>query len=258
MMKNSKYLVAPLSVAALLLTTATPSIALDDGQFAKMMDSYLQKEENLEKVGVALEKYFRKKREDQQAQAAQDEKKRMEEQFDNPVDIKIGSSPVKGKDSAKITVIEFSDFQCPFCKRGKDTMDDLAKAYPDDVKIVFKNLPLPFHPQAKPAAVAALAAGEQGKFWEYHDLLFDNQDALGEELYEKLANQLELDVEKFKKDMASEKFQKQVADDMAIATELGVRGTPGFFVNGVQVRGARPLPYFKDLVERWKDKLAGK
>ena len=87
-----------------------------------------------------------------------------------------------------------------------------------------------------------------------HDALFDNQQSLGEELYPKLAKDLGLDVDKFKKDMADPKFGKMVDDDAALATKLGVRGTPGFFVNGVQVRGARPLPYFKNIIDRWLKK----
>jgi protein-disulfide isomerase len=250
-----RYTTASALMSAAVVATPSSAVALDDAQFEKLMATYLNKESNLEQVGGALEKYFRKKREDQQQRAAQDEEKRVEDQFKNPIKIEIGSSPVKGKKDAPITVVEFSDFQCPFCKRGMTVMDDLLKEYPNDVKIVFKNLPLPFHPEAKPAAAAALAAGAQGKYWEYHDLLFNNQDSLSTETYIKLAGDLKLDVEKFKTDMKSEKFEKQIADDMAIATQLGVRGTPGFFVNGVQVRGARPLPYFKNLVDRWKKEL---
>ncbi|MCB0345280.1 MAG: thioredoxin domain-containing protein [Bdellovibrionales bacterium] len=246
--------------AAALLITGVPrrAAAMDQDQFNKLMDSYLESDENLEKVGTALEKFFRKKREEQQALAEQQEVQRMEEQFENPVKIDVAGSPVIGKENAPITVVEFSDFQCPFCKRGNQVMKDLLKEYPDDVKIVFKHLPLPFHQQAKPAAVAAIAAQQQGKFWEFHDELFENQESLTEAKFIEIATKLELDVDKFKKDMNNEAYEKQVADDMAVATQLGVRGTPGFFVNGVQVRGARPLPYFKELVDKWKERMAKK
>ena len=246
--------------AAALLITGVPrrAAAMDQDQFNKLMDSYLESDENLEKVGTALEKFFRKKREEQQALAEQQEVQRMEEQFENPVKIDVAGSPVIGKENAPITVVEVSDFQCPFCKRGNQVMKDLLKEYPDDVKIVFKHLPLPFHQQAKPAAVAAIAAQQQGKFWEFHDELFENQESLTEAKFIEIATKLELDVDKFKKDMNNEAYEKQVADDMAVATQLGVRGTPGFFVNGVQVRGARPLPYFKELVDKWKERMAKK
>ncbi len=233
--------------------TALPASAADmsDKDFAKALNAYLEKDENVEKIGDALEKYFRKKRQEQQSQAAEQEKEQLEEQFKNPVKIDIGNSPFSGPKDAPITIVEFSDFQCPFCGRGKETMEDVKKAYPGKVKVVFKNLPLPFHPEAKPAAVAALAAGKQGKFWEMHDKLFEKQKELGEETYINLAKELKLDVNKFKTDLNSDELKKQVDDDAALATKLGVRGTPGFFVNGVQVRGARPLPYFKNIIDRW-------
>jgi len=217
-------------------------------------DSYLKNDANVEKVGTALEAYFKKKRFQQQAQARQAEDKKLEDQFNNPVKVDIGTSPSKGPEDARITVIEFSDFQCPFCRRGAKTMEDVLKEYPKDVKLVFKNLPLPFHPQAKPAARASLAAANQGKFWEMHDELFNNQSSLSDETYMKLAKKIGLDMEKFKADYADPKTAKMVDDDAALATKLGIRGTPGFFVNGVQVRGAQPLPKFKELIDRWLKK----
>ncbi|MCB0359145.1 MAG: thioredoxin domain-containing protein, partial [Bdellovibrionales bacterium] len=132
--------------AALLLTLPTICSALDQSEFDKMMNSYLENGENLEKLGTALENYFRQKREEQQRQAAMEEEKQMEEQFKNPVKLNVEGSPVRGNPDAPITIVEFSDFQCPFCQRGTETMDQLLKEYPDKVKIAFKHLPLPFHP----------------------------------------------------------------------------------------------------------------
>ena len=137
-------------------------------------------------------------------------------------------------------------------------MEEVLKAYPKDVKVVFMQYPLPFHDKAEGAAVAALAAHQQGKFWEMHDLLFTNQQTLGDESYVKFAEQLKLDVAKFKADLKSEKLLKQVKDDAEQASKLGVQGTPGFFVNGVQVRGARPLPYFKGIIDKWLEKQGKK
>ena len=237
-----------------LVCFSQPAIAADPNDFAKSMDTFLQNDANVEKLGNALERLYKKKREEQQKKAQEAESAKLEEQFDNPVNIDIGKSPFKGPKDAPITVVEFSDFECPFCSRGAKTMDDLLKEYPEKVKLVFKNLPLPFHPNAKPAAKAALAAGEQGKFWEMHDKLFENQRSLNAETFNQVAKDLGLDVDKFKKDFEKEEFDKMIEEDMALASKLGIQGTPGFFVNGVQVRGARPLPYFKDLVERWLKK----
>jgi protein-disulfide isomerase len=132
-------------------------------------------------------------------------------------------------------------------------MEDVLKEYPNDIRLVYKNLPLPFHQQAKPAAIAALAANEQGKFWEMHDELFANQSRIqeGETFLFELAEKIGLEMDKFKKDFANDKFARMVDEDAALANKLGITGTPGFFVNGVKVTGARPLPYFKMIIDRW-------
>ena len=250
-------LLAGLAVGSSLLLGslhAAPAHALDQKEFNAMMDKYLQDPEAKAKLGDAVLDHARNKQQEEAEKRANAEKQRLEEQFDNPVDVEIGDSPVKGPKSAPVTVVEFSDFQCPYCSKGNQVMKDLAKAYPEKVKLVFKHLPLPFHPEAKPAAVASIAAQRQGKFWEMHDKLFENQGALGEELYVSLAKEIGLDVKKFQKDMKDPALAKQVEEDMALGTKLGIRGTPGYFVNGVQVRGAQPLPRFKELVDRWLEK----
>lgn len=230
---------------------SSPALALDQEAFNKLMDGYLSQDANLEKVGGALEKHFQSKRLRAQQDAQKKELEKLEDQFKNPVKIDVSGSPFKGPEDAKVTVVEFSDFQCPYCSRGMETMYQLADAYPKDVKVVFKHLPLGFHKQAKPAARASMAAHEQGKFWEMHDALFKNQKSLSDAKYVELAKSIGLDVDKFKADYASGKYDAQIDKDVKIANENGIRGTPGFFVNGVQVRGARPLPYFKTLVDRW-------
>jgi protein-disulfide isomerase len=126
----------------------------------------------------------------------------------------------------------------------------VLKAYPNDVKIVFKNLPLAFHNEAEPAAKAALAAGKQGKFWEFHDELFANQQKLGDAFYEDTAKKLGLKVDQWKKDLASPEIEAAVKADKNEADRLEVRGTPGFFVNGVRVAGAYPFEHFKLIVDR--------
>ena len=170
--------------------------------------------------------------------------------------IPIGDSPILGKDSAIITVVEFSDFQCPFCKRGADTVKKLQEKYPNDVKVAFKHYPLPFHKQAVPAHKAAIAAKKQGKFWEMHDFFFNNQkslkgksDAQIKEWAAGQAKELGMDVAKFKKDFDDPATQKQIDQDMALGKEVAVRGTPHFFVNGERVKGAKPLPAFESIVK---------
>ena len=244
---------------AVLISGGTAKVAKaeDQAAFNKSMDAYLEADENVQKIGDSLEKFFKKKRAEQEKLAVEQEKKQMEDSFNNPVKIDVGTSPSKGPKDAPITIVEFSDFQCPFCRKGASTMDEVLKAYPDKVKLVFKNLPLPFHPEAQPSARASLAAANQGKFWEMHDKLFQNQQALGAEGYTRFAQELNLDMAKFKKDMEDPALAKQVEEDSALATKLNIRGTPGFFVNGVPIHGAQPVENFKELIERWLAKKKG-
>src|SRR5690554_3927669 len=166
-------------------------------------------------------------------------------------DLALGDAPVKGSESAAVTIVAFSDFQCPFCQRGDANLQKAVAKYDGKVKIAFKHFPLPFHPHAKPAARAALAAGEQGKFWQMHDLLFENQRILNDaELYPKLAKQLGLNVEKFEKDMKKPAYDTLIDQDMAQGAKLGVRGTPAFFINGERVSGAQPVENFEAAIER--------
>jgi protein-disulfide isomerase len=233
-----------------LAATIAPAQA-DDKAFEQNMQKYLATDVGQKSIGKAVEEYFKKRQEE--ARKAQEDQvaAQMEEQFKNPAKIDAGSSYSKGPADAKVTIIEFSDFQCPYCKRGMDTMEEVIKMYPKDVRLVFKHLPLPFHNEAMPAAKASMAAGKQGKFWEFHDELFNNQGGLNAEFYVKTAEKLKLDVAKFKKDMEDPAIEKAIKDDMDLAAKNGIQGTPGFFVNGVAVKGAYPATHFKTLIDRW-------
>jgi protein-disulfide isomerase len=150
--------------------------------------------------------------------------------------------PALGPRTPVVTVVEFSDFQCPFCSRAVGTLKEVEQAHPAEVQVVFKHLPLPFHPNAVPAALAAEAAREQGKFWEMHDKLFANGQSLSGPLYEGLAKELGLDMGRFHAAMAAPSTRKRVEEDIAIASAAGVTGTPTFVVNGEVVVGAGGLP----------------
>jgi protein-disulfide isomerase len=158
-------------------------------------------------------------------------------------------SPARGPESARVSIVEFSDFQCPFCSRVTPTMNKLASEYGDQVRIVFKNLPLSIHPKAAGAHAAAEAAHRQGKFWEMHDRIFANQRNLEPEVFEGYAKDLGLDMDRYRADVASSDVKKRISTDMAEAQKLGVTGTPGFFVNGRFVSGAQPFETFKRLVD---------
>jgi protein-disulfide isomerase len=154
-----------------------------------------------------------------------------------------------GPATAKVTVVEWSDFQCPFCSRVTPTMKQIKDEYADDVRIVFKHNPLPMHNRAMAAAQAAEAAGKQGKFWEMHDKLFANAKALTDENFETWAKELGLDVETFKKDMKDPAIEKRIKEQQQQGNTLGARGTPAFFINGRFLSGAQPFPAFKTLID---------
>ncbi|MSP60146.1 MAG: thioredoxin [Myxococcales bacterium] len=161
----------------------------------------------------------------------------------------VGDAPVKGAKNAKVTIVEFSDFQCPFCSRVELTVDQVVKAFPNDVRVAFKQLPLPFHDKAQLAAEATLAAKEQGKFWEMHATLFKNQQALDRPSLDKYAAELGLNMAKFKAALDGGKFTQKVKDEMAEGNKIGARGTPSFFINGKSFVGAQPFESFKAKIE---------
>jgi protein-disulfide isomerase len=152
-----------------------------------------------------------------------------------------GDDPVHGEARAPVTIVEFADFQCPFCSRAGGTVRDVEQAFGKDVRIVWKHLPLGLHPNAMPAALAAEAAREQGKFWEMHDKLFANQQALSGSAFEQYAKDLKLDLKRFKATLQAPKTKERVEADLAAATAGGVAGTPTFVVNGEVVVGAEGL-----------------
>jgi protein-disulfide isomerase len=165
--------------------------------------------------------------------------------------LKVGDAPTKGPANAPVTIVEYSDFQCPYCNKGGKNMMEAAQQYGDKVRVVFKHYPLPFHKQAPTASKAAMAAGEQGKFWEMHDLLFDNQRRLKEDgLYEELAKELGLNMAKFNKDMQNPEYQKTIDQDMKQGQQVGVRGTPAFFINGARLVGAQPVAKFTAQIDK--------
>jgi protein-disulfide isomerase len=157
--------------------------------------------------------------------------------------------PIRGNPKAAVSIVMFSDFQCPFCGKVEPTLKQVSDTYKDQVKIIWKHEPLSFHPNAMPAALAAEAARKQGKFWEMHDLMFANQQALSSAKYEEWAKQIGLNMDKFKKDMEDPKTRARVEEDMKLATAMGADGTPHFFINGQKLAGAMPFESFKSAID---------
>src|SRR6267142_686369 len=157
--------------------------------------------------------------------------------------------PSKGPATAKVNIVEFSDFQCPFCSRVVPTVEQIEKAYPNDVRVFFRHNPLPFHPNAPLAAEAGVAAEQQGKFWQMHDKMFANQQNILRPDLEKYAGEIGLDVGKFKAALDSGAGKARVQQDLAAATQIGVQGTPNFYINGRNVQGAQPFDEFKKVID---------
>ena len=163
--------------------------------------------------------------------------------------IPLANSPVRGPSDAKVTVVEFADYQCPFCGQAEGLMSQVLASYPKEVRLVYKQFPLStIHPQAMAASKAALAAGRQGKYWEMHDLIFRNQHDLSPEKLTQLAESLQLDVMQFEMDMESPEVLAQISREQQEGKSADVVGTPTIFVNGKRLMN-RSLDGFKQMID---------
>jgi protein-disulfide isomerase len=226
--------------------------------FKKIIDEEIATAEGLLKSGVKKEQIYATVTKNGLTKAAAPEQRPAAAKPGQPdpkavykVPLK-GNEPQKGPDDALVTIVEISDFECPFCGRVEPTIKQVQDKYGKDVRVVWMNNPLPFHKNAKPAANAALEAhaqkGDKG-FWAMHEKMFANQKALTTDNLEKWAKEIGLNVAKFKKALADDKYGKTIQEQQALASSLGARGTPAFFINGRNLRGAQPLPAFTTLVD---------
>lgn len=165
--------------------------------------------------------------------------------------VEIGDAPSLGDEDAPVTIVEFSDFQCPYCSKAAETVNQVKKEYGKKVRVVFKQFPLPFHSQAKQAANAALCAGEQkpSYFWEMHDQLFADQSKLNKEDLANTAKRVGVSEKEFNECLNSGKHMAKVNADIEQGKELGVKSTPTFFVNGKLLQGAQPFEAFKEVID---------
>lgn len=165
-------------------------------------------------------------------------------------DIPVANSPVRGSPNAPVTIVEYADFQCPFCAKSKNTVDQILQEYPDKVKVVFKSFPLDFHENAMLAHKAALSAGRQGKFWEMHDLIFAHQQAIKHDDLFAMAKTLGLDMGKFASDLDSDAVKAEIEAERAQGRVEGVDGTPTFYVDGTEMVGAIGVMQFEAAIDR--------
>jgi protein-disulfide isomerase len=242
---------------AFRINGVTVSGAQPFDKFKEVIDAQLEEAKKLAATGVKpMDIYVKLTNQNQTAQAAGDKpaKERPPEEEDKSV-WKVPVSPddpIKGPKDALVTIIEFSEFQCPFCKKVGDTMKKITETYGNDVRIVWKDNVLPFHPRAKPAAVLARHAqktkGEKG-FWDAHDALFESQPKLEDADLQAVAEKIGVPWDAVKSAMDSNKYATQIDAGAELANEVQAQGTPHFFVNGIRVKGAQPFDNFKTVID---------
>jgi protein-disulfide isomerase len=163
--------------------------------------------------------------------------------------VAVAGSPSKGPAAAPVEVVEFSDFECPFCLRAYPTVNQVLSTYGDRIRFVYRNYPLPNHPNARPAAEAAQCAAEQGQFWQYYERLFADQTKLSSDGLKQSAAALGLDAGRFNACLDTHKYKDRVETDIKDGNEAGVSGTPAFFINGRMITGAQPFEAFKRIID---------
>lgn len=209
-------------------------------------------EKFIEVVNAAAQNAQRKA----QQKAMEDETKKRDDEFKNPLSPVVEEGRVIfGNASAPVTIVEYSDFECPFCSKGYQTMKQVKAEYGDKVRVVFKHLPLDFHPKALPAAKYFEALARQGhdKAEKFHDRIFENQGELkskGDDFLKKVAKDLGADMKRLEKDLQDEALLKRIEADIEEAKKFNISGTPGFVINGVSLKGAYPIADFKEIIDR--------
>lgn len=231
---------------ALLLAVPAAALAAEPAPGTQQLEEIVKRviRENPKLLYDTITQYHRELQVRQRQQ-------QLESSFNNRIaDQPAPHNPVKGPENAVVTIITYTDFECPYCARGAQTVEEILALYPETTRLVFKNLPLNSHENAIPAARAALAAHRQGKFWGYHDLLFQNSGQLSDERLVALAGELGLDVARFDRDRHSDEIAAEVEADRKQAAAHNIGSTPTFVINGVVVTGAQPLPEFQRVIDR--------
>ena len=246
-----KLLIIPRQITFLVLIVSLFVLSFPNSAFAQTyINPQLEQQvlqiirEHPEVILESVQKYQQKI---QQQQIAQKQQAFFEAINNNPQGV-IGNSPSLGAAEKKVLLVEFSDFQCPYCARAAQTVKEFMAKHSDEVTLVYKYLPLnAIHPQAMAAAQAAYAAQQQGKFWQYHDALFAQQKQLGEELYLQIAENLSLDLEQFNYDR--KKGITSIQTDLQLAQQLQINGTPFFVLGNQAFSGAVPLSEMEAILE---------
>ncbi len=254
-MKNSKWILS--AIVALAATACAPTAsqlkqAIEKDPSIVFVAIEKDPEKFIEVVNKAAQEAQRKA----QQKAQEDESKSREEEFKNPLKPEINESRILfGKKDAPVTIVEYSDFQCPFCGRAFGTVKQLESEYKDQIRIIFKNMPLDFHPMAMPAAKYFEAITHQGmdKAQKFHDYVFSHQAELNvkkDALLKEAAKKAGADMKKLEKDLNDPSIMAEINKDIDEAKKFNITGTPGFIINGVSLRGAYPIEEFKSIIDR--------
>lgn len=216
-------------------------------------------EANPDKFIDALNNAVKKSQEVMAKRREEEESKALEDSFNKPMQAEIRSDEsFRGPKDAPLTLVEYSDFECPFCSRGFNTVMELMKKYEGKIRFVYKHLPLSFHPQAMIASqyYEAIRLQDEKKAFAFHDAIYSNQRSLqnGEKFLQAEAKKVGADMAKVAKDIKSEAVMKRIQADIEEAGKFGFQGTPGFLLNGVPVKGAYPTSHFDDLISKLKEK----
>jgi protein-disulfide isomerase len=251
------FTAAAITAAALLFSGCVPSTS----SMQKMMEEHPEIlfgaiEKNPDKFMEVVQKAANQAQQKQAENQAKDEKERAEKELKNPLMPELSDDRAqRGPKDAPITIVEYSDFQCPFCSRGYQTAEEVLKKYDGKIRFIYKNLPLPMHPYAMPAAKRYEAINLQSpeKAIKFYHEVFKNQGELssgGEKFLDGIAKKVGANMAKMKTDMDSEKVVSRINADMEEAKKFGFTGTPGFIVSGVSIRGAYPASAFSEIIDK--------
>ena len=239
---------APRALFALCLTLAACGAAVAEEAADKALEEKILKviREHPKDIMEAVVGYQRSQAEKRMKSA---ETRLQEQAAQLKAEEVLADSPLRGKVGSRLVLIEFSDFQCPYCAKAYATVQQFMVAHGQEVALVYKHLPLgEMHPEATNAALASWAAQQQGKFWEFHDAMFSSPDRLGDAYYGEVAKKLGLDLARFNKDRVSEAAQAAVQRDLDLAKKLNIQATPQFLLNTHPITGAAPLEEFEKVL----------
>ena len=251
--KSSKFLMATL----LMLSVSCANKDAIEKALVNNPDILVKAiEKNPTEILGALQKAAGSMKENMAKKRQEDEKKKMEESFSKPLQPNIAGLPVRGTAGAPLVLVEYSDFQCPFCGRAFETVSKLLTKYKGKIQFIYKHLPLSFHAQARVASeyYEAIMLQDKQKAFDFHDEIYKDVRKLqgGKKFLDSLAKKVGANVAKVQKDITSAAVKKRVDDDLKEAGKFGFQGTPGFLLNGVPVKGAYPVEHFVTIVEELK------